>query len=123
MQHGDSRAPLNSLLSLLGSPNNNIVPSAGIVSQFTGTPGMIGMHGGLPPPDAFPFATLGGALAPDTTSSTGHNAAAAPASDKAGGCQLQGLQVTDPLLVAAAQQYMFTPKVRKQPISQCILNA
>lgn len=90
--------------------------SAGVVARFTGVQGVIGMHGGLPPPDAFPFATLGGDLAPDTTTST----AAAPPAD---GEQLQRLDITDPALVALAQQYIMTPKASSRPASVCLAQA
>ncbi len=29
-----------------------------LLSAFTGVPGIIGLHGGLPPPDAFPFTEM-----------------------------------------------------------------
>lgn len=90
--------------------------SAGVVARFTGVQGVIGMHGGLPPPDAFPFATLGGDLAPDTTTST----AAAPPADSE---QLQRLDITDPALVALAQQYIMTPKASLSPSSVCLAQA
>jgi hypothetical protein len=94
---------------------------AGVVAEYTGAKGVIGMHGGLPPPDAFPFATLGGDLVPEPSSSS---AAAPPAGEKAaaaaGGSSalqappdhLQRLDITDPVLVALAQQYIMTPKVQ-----------
>jgi hypothetical protein len=68
--------------------------------------GVIGMHGGLPPPDAFPFATLGGDLAPETATA----AAATAAEGQPDSEQLQRLDITDPALVALAQQYIMTPK-------------
>lgn len=66
---------------------------------------MVGMHGGLPPPDAFPFATLGGDLAADPTQQQQQTAMDAT------GPQLQHLEIADPQLVALAQQYIMTPKV------------
>lgn len=98
---------------------------AGIVSKFTGAQGVVGMHGGLPPPDAFPFASLGGNLAPDpscSSSSTPHadagpssSAATVDGVEVAAGQQqaavTQRLDITDPSLVALAQQYIMTPKV------------
>jgi hypothetical protein len=88
----------------------------GIVSKFTGAQGVIGMHGGLPPPDAFPFATLGGdLLTPDAppSSSSSPQAPAGPSATGAQptGGQLQRLDITEPSLVALAQQYIMTPKV------------
>lgn len=36
--------------------------AAGIVSKYSAMPGMVAMHGGLPPSDSFPFTSLGGGL-------------------------------------------------------------
>lgn len=95
---------------------------AGVVAKYTGAKGVIGMHGGLPPPDAFPFATLGGDLVPEPSSSSaaapraGEQAAAAAAASGSSALQappghMDRIDITDPVLVALAQQYIMTPKV------------
>jgi hypothetical protein len=91
---------------------------AGVVAKYAGAKGVIGMHGGLPPPDAFPFATLGGDLVPEPSSSTAVAAAGIIAAAASGSSapqappgRLQRLDITDPALVALAQQYIMTPKV------------
>lgn len=94
---------------------------AGVVAQYHGIEGVIAMNGGTPPHDAFPFATLGGDLAPDPSPSPAAATAAAAASEQAGphsaassqpsSAPLERLHITDPTLVALAQQYCFAPKV------------
>lgn len=70
------------------------------------------MHGGLPPPDAFPFATLGGDLVPDPLEASPADAAQQAASAaQSSSQQLQRLDITDPQAVALAQQYIMTPRV------------
>jgi hypothetical protein len=76
--------------------------SAGIVSKYQGAPGIIGMHGGLPPADTFPFAAFDCTLQNSSSSSTDAAAAAAVVSS---------LGISDPRLVAAAQQYNMHAKV------------
>ncbi|WIA37181.1 hypothetical protein OEZ86_014136 [Tetradesmus obliquus] len=73
-----------------------------IVSKYQGAPGIIGMHGGLPPADAFPFSAFDCSLQRSCGSSdaTAGAAAAAAAAAAAG-----SLSIADPLLVSAAQQY------------------
>uniref|UniRef100_A0A383VSP6 Aminotransferase class I/classII large domain-containing protein n=1 Tax=Tetradesmus obliquus TaxID=3088 RepID=A0A383VSP6_TETOB len=66
-----------------------------IVSKYQGAPGIIGMHGGLPPADAFPFSAFKCSL-----QSSSNDAAAAAAAAAAG-----SLSISDPPLVSAAQQY------------------
>ncbi|WIA37188.1 hypothetical protein OEZ86_014142 [Tetradesmus obliquus] len=60
----------------------------GIVSKFSTMAGMIGMHGGLPPADSFPFSSFNAGI-----SAAGHG----PADTE--------LQIVEPQLVSAAQQY------------------
>ncbi|KAF6254738.1 pyridoxal phosphate-dependent transferase [Scenedesmus sp. NREL 46B-D3] len=60
----------------------------GIVSKFSTMPGVIGMHGGLPPSDSFPFSYFNAGI-----SAAGHG----PTDSE--------LQIAEPQLVAAAQQY------------------
>jgi hypothetical protein len=110
---------------------------AGVVSQYHGIEGVIAMNGGLPPADAFPFATLGGDLSPEPSPGTIAAAAAASATAAAAAAAVGGVvssqpsshplhtdtsshplqtervEITDPALVAQAQQYCFAPKVRK----------
>lgn len=62
---------------------------AAIVEKFSGIPGIIGMHGGLPPVDAFPLTDLAFGLSP-----------------MAGG---GSLEITGQKDVVAAQQYCFAP--------------
>jgi hypothetical protein len=90
------------------------------------------MNGGLPPADAFPFATLGGDLAPEPSLSpaaatSAAAAAAAAAAEHVGSTQpsshplqtetgshplqTERVDITDPDPVAQAQQYCFAPKV------------
>lgn len=56
-----------------------------LLSAFTGVPGIIGLHGGLPPADAFPFTDMSFTLRDGTK-----------------------MHITDPAQVAAAQQYSVT---------------
>jgi hypothetical protein len=100
--------------------NDKLLFVAGVVAKFTGAHGVIGMHGGLPPPDAFPFATLGGELVPEPATTTARATAApaglCPASKAAGEAdvpqeQFLRLEITQPSLVGLAQQYIMTPKV------------
>lgn len=56
-----------------------------LLSAFTGVPGIIGLHGGLPPADAFPFTEMSFTLRDGTK-----------------------MQISDPAQVAAAQQYSVT---------------
>jgi hypothetical protein len=58
-------------------------------------PGMIGMHGGLPPSDSFPFSYFNAGM-----SAAGHGPTDAE------------LQIAEPQLVAAAQQYNMNAQVR-----------
>lgn len=71
---------------------------AGIVSTFGVMPGVIGMHGGLPPSDSFPFSFF----------TAGITAAAE-------GMPQDELHITDPKLVAAAQQYNMHAQVGRPP--------
>eukprot|EP00775_Hariotina_reticulata_P010800 gene10800-10956_t len=72
----------------------------GIVSKYACVPDVIGMHGGLPPADAFPFTAFSGRMCHD---SQGNTAPQAAASD------LQ-LDIDDPVLITAAQQYNMNAK-------------
>ncbi|KAL3147261.1 hypothetical protein ABBQ32_002752 [Trebouxia sp. C0010 RCD-2024] len=56
-----------------------------LLSAFTGVPGIIGLHGGLPPADAFPFTEMSFTLRDGTK-----------------------MEIKDPAQVAAAQQYSVT---------------
>ena len=66
-------------------------PSPGIVQRFSALPDVIGMHGGLPPPDAFPLAALTTTLADGSS-----------------------FIINDPRTITAAQQYNLHAKVRQQ---------
>lgn len=85
------------------------------------------MHGGLPPPHAFPFATLGGDLVPEPADSAA--AAAAPAEGatisaaaaEVSDGQLLRLEITKPALVGLAQQYIMTPKVSTWPAAPLVV--
>eukprot|EP00879_Flechtneria_rotunda_P000651 GHRR01000765.1.p1 GENE.GHRR01000765.1~~GHRR01000765.1.p1 ORF type:complete len:584 (+),score=193.54 GHRR01000765.1:499-2250(+) len=67
----------------------------GIVSKFSGTQGMICMHGGIPPADSFPFTFFIGGMCDLGGDANGPHAPYGA----------ETLAVTDPDLVTAAQQY------------------
>jgi hypothetical protein len=69
---------------------------AGIVSKFGSMPGMIGMHGGLPPSDSFPFSYFNAGI-----SAAGYGPTDAE------------LQIVEPQLVSAAQQYNMNAQVSR----------
>lgn len=64
-----------------------------IVSKYGGRADIIPMHGGLPPANSFPFTSLGAGVAPPS-----------------GAGASSSLDVADPALVAAAQQYNMQPR-------------
>eukprot|EP00879_Flechtneria_rotunda_P018602 GHRR01019520.1.p1 GENE.GHRR01019520.1~~GHRR01019520.1.p1 ORF type:complete len:239 (+),score=101.08 GHRR01019520.1:268-984(+) len=84
-----------------------------ITAQYTKLPGIIGMHGGLPPSDTFPFATIECRLsAAASTRSSSSSGGSTGAADKAAAADAitavmdpDMLVVCNPELVAAAQQY------------------
>lgn len=45
----------------------------GLVAKFQNVPGVIGLHGGLPPPDAFPMLSLDIKLRDGSTVTVGEN--------------------------------------------------
>jgi hypothetical protein len=63
---------------------------------------MIGMHGGLPPADSFPFSYFNAGI-----SAAGHGPTDAE------------LQIAEPQLVAAAQQYNMNAEVRARTRVEC----
>jgi hypothetical protein len=79
---------------------------AGIVSRYTKEPDVIGMHGGLPPSNTFPFTWFHTGLLPLEDASTA-----------AGQHQVKEqeavLKIDDPQLVSTAQQYNMQALVRK----------
>jgi hypothetical protein len=80
------------------------------VSRYGQESGIIGMHGGLPPPSTFPFTDVRCGLLDLGTPGSTHDAAAAGA---AGHSSSSVLDISDPQLVAAAQQYNMSAQVRE----------
>lgn len=76
---------------------------------------MIGMHGGLPPSNTFPFTSFHAGLL-QLAAGDPAATAAAPAQDK-GDAHATVMKIDDPLLVATAQQYNMHAHVGPNPCS------
>jgi hypothetical protein len=76
------------------------------VSRYTKEPDVIGMHGGLPPSNTFPFTWFHTGLLPLEYASTA-------AGQEEVNAQEAVLKIDDPQLVSAAQQYNMQALVRK----------
>lgn len=86
----------------------SLVVPAGIVSRYTKEPDVIGMHGGLPPSNTFPFTWFHSGLLPLPSDTTGCAAGVTGAAS----AHATVMKVEDPQLVSAAQQYNMHAQVR-----------
>lgn len=99
---GEICIALSHCVLTLGLP---LLLPAGIVSRYTKEPDVIGMHGGLPPSNTFPFTWFHTGLLPLGNSSSAAVEGKADASEDV-------LNIEDPQLVSVAQQYNMQAQVR-----------
>lgn len=92
-------------------------PSAvAVVMKFWGMPGLIGMHGGLPPYASFPFKAMDLHF-PETIPSP---AAGEPVPAATNEGPFSTLSVTDPKLMMFSQQYVLGPRGHPSLVNWCI---